>query len=360
MDKLKVSIIIPCRNEEAFIHECITSVLAFNDPDNIVHEICVIDGMSTDNTKKIITEFFLSNPRIKLLNNPGIHQASALNIGIRKSTGNYILRLDAHAVYPKNYLYLCQQTAVRTDADNVGGIVIPKARNNHYCANLVQALTTHKFGVGNSGFRTGMKAGSADTVPYGFFKKSIFDTIGLFDERLVRAQDYEFNRRLIKSGGTVWLNPEIQVAYYNQPTFWLFIKKQLFHEAPYNAYMWYLAPYTFAYRHAVTGVFFLGILTGSILSFYFNWLKWSFFVVIALYLALAIFSSIQQAFRYKNIIHLITLPVSFFLFHFFHGLGLVLGIINLLLGRSPVQLHTEPWEGAGRIRAFQADVSLDV
>jgi len=235
----------------------------------------------------------------------------------------------------------------------VGGIVISTARNNRYGANLVQAITTHKFGVGNSGFRTGMKAVAADTVPYGFFRKSIFDTIGLFDERLVRAQDYEYNCRIIKSGGTVWLNPEIQVVYYNQPTLWLFLKKQLLHEAPYNAYMWYLAPYTFVFRHAVTGIFFLGILSGSILSFYFTWIKWLFFSVITLYTMLALIASIRQALRYKHIIHLFALPASFFLFHFLHGFGLVCGISKLLFGRSPVQNHDEPWEGAGRVRSFQ-------
>ena len=353
MAKMKVSIIIPCRNEEAFIHDCVTSVLEFQNSDVIVQEILIIDGMSTDNTKKKINDFAGNEQKLKVLQNPDMHQAAALNIGIRKATGNYILRLDAHAVYPKNYLYLCQQTAAQTDADNVGGIVIPKARNNRYCANLVQAITTHRFGVGNSGFRTRVKAGTADTVPFGFFKKSIFDTIGLFDERLVRAQDYEFNRRIIKSGGTVWLNPEIQVAYYNQPTLWLFLKKQLLHEAPYNAYMWYLAPYTFVFRHAVTGIFFLGILTGSILSFYFTWIKWLFFSVITLYTMLALIASIRQALRYKHIIHLFALPASFFLFHFLHGSGLVCGISKLLFGRAPVQKHDEPWEGAGRVRSFQ-------
>ena len=79
---------------------------------------------------------------------------------------------------------------------------------------MVHSLITHPFGVGNSGFRTGMKSGLVDTVPYGFFKREIFETVGLFDERLIRAQDYEFNRRLIKYGFQVWLNPEIRISYF--------------------------------------------------------------------------------------------------------------------------------------------------
>ena len=109
MDKITVSILIPCRNEEKFIQGAITSVLEFEDPDQIIQEILLIDGMSTDNTKNIISELAVTNDRLKLLENPDKHQAAALNIGIRQATGNYIMRLDAHAVYPANYLILCRQ-----------------------------------------------------------------------------------------------------------------------------------------------------------------------------------------------------------------------------------------------------------
>ncbi|SVC22487.1 uncharacterized protein METZ01_LOCUS275341, partial [marine metagenome] len=94
MAKMKVSIIIPCRNEEAFIHDCVTSVLEFQNSDVIVQEILIIDGMSTDNTKKKINDFAGNEQKLKVLQNPDMHQAAALNIGIRKATGNYILRLD--------------------------------------------------------------------------------------------------------------------------------------------------------------------------------------------------------------------------------------------------------------------------
>ena len=171
-----------------------------------------------------------------------------------------------HSKYPRNYLKLCYETALRTGAENVGGLFITKPGGDNYQASLVQALTTHKFGIGNAGFRIGMPEGKTDTVPYGFYKKDIFSKIGFLDERLVRAQDYEFNRRIIKKGGIVWRNPDIHVHYYNQPTLFKFLIKQIKFEAPYNAYMWSLAPYTFAYRHAITGVFSAGVIGGILLS----------------------------------------------------------------------------------------------
>ena len=274
---------------------------------------------------------------IRLINNPDIIQSSALNIGINLSQGDYIMRLDAHCVYPEDYFKKLIETAVRSDADNVGGIIITHPGGPGYGAQLVQALTTHKFGVGNSGFRTGAAEGYADTVPFGFFKKEIFNKIGIFDKKLIRCQDYEFNCRIIKNGGKIWMNPYIQTDYYNQPTLWKFLKKQITKEAPYNPYMWYLYRYTFAYRHGITGVFAFFFIIGLVLSFLFTWARLLFISVMAVYLLLAIASSVQQAIKYKKVLHLFTLPVSFFLFHFLHGIGIWIGISKLILGISPVQ-----------------------
>lgn len=333
----KITIIIPTRNEERYIDKCLNSVLKFERLNEYWHEILVIDGLSNDKTKEIIKSFCVNNANIKLIDNPSIIQASALNIGIRLSQGDYIMRLDAHCVYPSEYFQKLIDTAVSTGADNVGGIIITHPGGIKYGAQLVQALTTHKFGVGNSGFRTGASEGLADTVPFGFFERDIFNKIGLFDEKLIRCQDYEFNRRIIKNGGKIWMNPHIQTDYFNQPTLWKFLIKQITKEAPYNPYMWYLHRYTFTYRHAVTGVFTFFLIIGLILSFLFTWSKILYLGVMSFYLLLAIVSSVQQASRYKQILHVFTLPISFFLFHFLHGTGIWIGIFKLILGISPVQ-----------------------
>ncbi len=185
-----------------------------------------------------------------------------MNRGLDLARGRWIMRLDAHTIYPPDYLLRCHETAARTGAANVGGICITQPGGTGYQAQLVQALTTHKFGIGDSGFRTGATAGPRDTVPFGFFRRELFDEIGRFDERLVRAQNYEFNRRIAAAGQTVWLDPRIQSRSFNQPTLQAFYRKQFLYEAPYNAYLWCLATYAFAPRHAITGVFALGVLGG--------------------------------------------------------------------------------------------------
>ena len=349
-----ITIVIPCFEERRFIRACLESVTAFELPPGTSIEILVVDGMSTDGTSEVIEQLAKSDQRIRLVPNPQRSQSAALNLVIPRARGEYVLRLDAHSMYPPDYLIRTLETARRTNADNTGGVVLTLRRGDTYQAALVQAIITHAFGVGNSGFRTGASEGPADTVPYGCFRADVFERLGLFDERLIRAQDYEMNRRIVAAGGSVWRNPDIRVDYYPAPDLRSFLRKQFVYEAPYNAYMWYLAPYAFAPRHAVTALFSGGVIAGLILSPVSHTVRLIFLGVIALYLTLALISAAQQAARYREPRHLLALPPSFLLYHFCHGIGVLAGLLRLALGRAPVQKTAEPWPGAGRFRAFPA------
>ncbi len=348
----KVSIIIPVFNEEKYIIGCINSVLSFTVPDNVALEILIADGRSTDKTVSLIQENYQAYKNISIIDNPEKYQANGINRALKVSNGDFIMRLDAHAIYPVDYLVRCFENAENTGAENTGGIVITLKGGDNFEAGLVQAMTTHKFGVGDSAFRTEETQGFVDTVPFGFFKREVFEKIGFLDERLVRCQDYEFNRRIGASGGKLWLDSRIQIQYFNQPTLKKFYSKQFYKEAPYNPYMWYLAPYSFAIRHAVTGVFSSGIILGTILSFFVAPVKYLFLGVLALYFLLAVLSALQQSIRYKQPLYIIFLPLSFFLYHFIHGLGIIKGVLRLITGTSPVQKINEPWPGAGKFRAY--------
>jgi lipopolysaccharide/colanic/teichoic acid biosynthesis glycosyltransferase/glycosyltransferase involved in cell wall biosynthesis len=355
MKPLRIDVAIPVLNEARYIRGCLDSVLAFERPAGLQWNMYVVDGGSTDETKVIAKEYAERYPEVHVLDNPGKIQSCALNLALKRATGDYFLRLDAHARYSPDYLLRCVESALASDAENTGGVVKTLPGADTYAAKVVQAVTTHRFGVGNAEFRLLPEPGPADTVPYGFFKRSVFEKVGLFDERLVRNQDYEVNRRILASGGRIWLDPRIIVHYFNQPTLSAFLQKQFLKEGPYNAYLWYLAPYARAFRHGITGAFALGVVAGATLSPFAAWITWPYCLVMALYFLLGFVAGVQQAFRYNEWRHAIAFPSALFLFHFSHGLGFLSGLLRLALGIAPVQETPEPWPGAGRFRASPID-----
>ena len=312
----KIDIAILTLNEELYIENCLKSVMQFEIPSDISINIFIIDGGSDDKTLDIAKEYNERYSNIRILKNEKKIQSTGMNLIIDHGDGDFILRLDAHSIYDKKYLAHCYNTAIRTEADNVGGILNTLPGSDKYGAMMVQAISSHPFGVGDSGFRIGTNEGPADTVPFGFYKRSIFSKVGKFDERLLRAQDYEINRRIIHRGGKVWLNPEIKADYFNQPSLISFFKKNFFLEGPYNAYMWYFAPYTFTLRHSITALFSAGVIGGVILSFFSNIVMYIFLSVMLLYCFLALISSVQLALRFDKLLHVVTMPITFFMFHF--------------------------------------------
>ena len=332
-----IDIIAPVYNEKEYLENFLQSVRNFDVPEGVSVSILLIDGGSTDGTRDIISDLSRKYDNVSVINNVEKYTPHALNLGITGGDSDFVMRLDVHSSFPKDYLSKCLEVARNSDAHNVGGVIISKRQGTNLGAYLVQGIATHWFGVGDSDFRLGTKSGYSDTVPFGFFKREAFQKFGYFDTRLIRGQDYEYNQRIRHMGGTVWLDQDIKIFYFNQKYFFSFIKKQLLLEGPYNAYMWFVAPYSFRFRHAVTALFFSGIFIGPMLGLVHVYFYIIYFCTLFLYLCLSVFASVQQAAKLKKPILFLILPVSFFLFHFTHGAGVISGLAKLLFKRSPVQ-----------------------
>jgi glycosyltransferase involved in cell wall biosynthesis len=330
------SVIIPTRNEEAFIDRCLQSVFS-SDPVPGGLEVLVVDGMSTDRTRQILADWCQKQPSLKILDNPSGIVPRAMNIGITAARGQWIIRLDAHSEYPANYFNLCIETSQRTGADNVGGGVVTLVRGNGWSGKAVRALTTHSFGVGNSSFRIGAAAGWVDTVPFGCYRRGTLERTGMYDERLVRNQDFELNRRLHKNGGRIWYDPSIQALYYNQSSLrGLF--RQAFNTGKWNPWMWFVAPYSFMWRHAVPMVFVSALIFGFSLSLISPIMGiLTLMVTLVPYFLLNLRASLQQCYRYGLTI-LPGLPLLFLFYHIVYGIGGLWGLFLLLLGRASVQV----------------------
>lgn len=213
---MRVSLILPCRNEERHIGACLDSIVATTWPQHDL-ELLVIDGRSDDATREVVGRYAAEYPWIRLLDNPEQIVPTALNHGIRAARGEVIMRLDAHAFYPPEYVPRLVRALLETGADNVGGRVVTLPADGSHTAFAIARALSHPFGVGNSLFRIA-GAGettprAADTVPFGCWRREVFDRIGVFDEELVRNQDDEFNYRLLRAGGRIVLVPDV-VAYY--------------------------------------------------------------------------------------------------------------------------------------------------
>jgi GT2 family glycosyltransferase len=286
-----------------------------------------------------------------MLDNPQRIVPTAMNIGIRAARGQWIIRIDAHSEYPADYLTRCLEMSRQTRMDNVGGSVVTMPGDDGAQGSLVQALTTHSFGVGNSGFRIGASAGKADTVPYGCYRRELFDRIGLYDERLVRNQDYELNARLRRAGGSIWYDPGIRIRYYNQGTLKGLLRQALV-TGQWNSWMWYVAPYSVAWRHVAPAAFVSGLLGAVLLLFLAPLLGWlALGVALLPYFAAGVVASFQQSRRYGRWMFP-CLPLLFFVYHMAYGLGELWGICLLGVRRAPVQRACEPWPGAGAYRAW--------
>ena len=346
-----ISVVIPTHNEVGFIDKCLDSIFAADFPSGEM-EVLVVDGMSDDGTRERLNVQAKKQLNLRVFNNPSRIVPTAMNIGIRAARGQFIIRLDAHSEYPANYFRMCLETIRRTGADNVGGIITTLPRRNNSGGKLVQALTTHRFGVGNAGFRIGAAEGWADTVPFGCFRRDLFKRIGWYDERLVRNQDYELNRRLRKHGGRIWLNPAIQLRYYNQDSLTGLLRQALI-TGQWNIWMWFVASHSFAWRHAVP-LGFVGALSSTALSFLYSQTLgvWGLGLILLPYFIVACTASFQQARRYA-LWMLPSLPFLFFVYHVAYGLGGLRGLLFLLIGMAPVQRVTEPWPGAGNYYAME-------
>ncbi|WP_052760790.1 MULTISPECIES: glycosyltransferase family 2 protein [Photorhabdus] len=328
---INISVICPILNEEKYIKGCIESLLKQDYPTEQL-EIIFIDGCSSDNTLKVIQSYIEKYEFIKLLYNPEKHVPAALNIGIKNSSGEYIARIDAHSNYPSNYLSKLYSLSKQFDIDNIGGVLSTKPCNPTIIAHTIAYALSSHFGMGNSHFRIGVNnIKKVDTVPFGFFKRNIFDKIGLFDEDLIRNQDDEFNNRIIKHGGNIYLAPDIIVDYYPRDS----IKKtcSMFYQyGLFKPLVNLKLKTTTSFRQLIPPTFVLGLILGLILSFINPIFSYLYISCIFIYLSLALLVSIKA--HIKNKKNYIFLPLIFLCIHLSYGSGYLIGIMKIIFNKK--------------------------
>ena len=325
-----LSVICPIYNEESRIEECILSILAQDYPKEDL-EVLFVDGQSSDRTREIIANYMLNYSFIKLLDNPKRIAPAALNIGIRASSGDIIMRLDAHAKYPANYFLLLVSKLKESGADNVGGVcrTLP-AKDTSVCRAIAHAMSS-PFGMGNSYFRIGSDHEMwVDTVPFGCFKREIFDKIGLFDEELVRNQDDEFNGRIIKNGGRILLLPEVVVDYFARDSLTK-TAKMFFQYGLFKPLVNHKLQKPTTLRQFIPPLFFAGLIAGGLLSVFSKTILWIFVSVIVLYVLCCFVFGRNRERVWPDVLWM---PFTFSAIHLSYGCGYWVGILKMISHRK--------------------------
>lgn len=331
---MTLSVICPIYNEEKYIGQFLESILQQVFPKDDL-EILLVDGMSKDKTREIISEYAQKFPCFKLVDNPQQTVPYAMNNGIKNAQGNIIIRLDAHAEYPSNYFsILVKKLDELEGADNVGGVCITLPCNDTSVAIAIAECLSNKFGMGNSYFRVGAKdVMSVDTVPFGCFKKSLFDKIGLYDTDMIRNQDDELNGRIIKNGGKIYLLPEVEIKYFARDKISK-VKKMFYQYGLYKPLGNKKLGSPATIRQFFPLLFVLGLVFGLILCIVFP-ILWPFYAaIILLHLFIGMFEGIKSAKRTGCKGCIFIMPYIFMNMHICYGIGYLKGMHNVLTHRG--------------------------
>ena len=335
---MSISVIIPTLNEKNYISDCLKSLLiGLKDFQN--YEILIVDGESNDDTVKIVNQFCKNNSNIRILHNPKKTAPAALNIGLQNSKYETIIRCDAHAYYPPEYIKMNIDLLKKSDEKtmNVGGYVITKSKKKNIISQSIANSLSSPFGVGNSNFRTGThndkEIYETDTVPFGCFKKKIFNIIGNFNEDEPGNEDLELNHRIRKLGYKIMISNSIYCYYYPRSDLKNFLKQTI------NNGLITTKNKNFSFRswrHYIPLLFFLFLISGLV-----NFLTFNYYLVskiyysgIMIYLLFVSIGTIHSFLKKKQYYFLIIGPLIFAQLHFFYGLGSFLGFFILKRNNS--------------------------
>ncbi|MFH1523503.1 MAG: glycosyltransferase family 2 protein [Chloroflexota bacterium] len=323
-----VSIIIPCYNEQDTIRKLLEAIYAQTYP-RVDLEVVIADGMSDDGTRAEIADFADTYPdlHIAVAENPKRTIPAALNCALKEAQGEIIVRLDAHSMPYPDYIERCVADLEAGLGENVGGVweIHPGAQT--WIAESIAIAASHPLGVGDASYRHTKKAAEVDTVPFGAFKRELLALVGFFDETLLTNEDYEFNTRIRKSGGKVWLDPSIRTVYFARSTLGALAKQY----ARYGFWKWRMLrryPETLRWRQGLPPLFVLTLCSGATLGIFLP-VFWFLLAAESLtYILILAIVGIRVAVRQKKAYLTIGLPLSIATMHIFWSIGFLWSMIK--------------------------------
>ena len=242
-----VTVMMPVRNEQAHLVAAVESVLSQNYPGSL--EIVLAIGPSIDQTDRVAKELAAKHPNLKLIENPKGLTTSGLNLAIAHSSSDVIIRVDAHSELAEGYILRGLEILQESGSVLVGGVM--SAVGKTALQKAVAFGYGSRFGLGGGSYHVGGKAGEAESAYLGIFDAKALKTVGGYDEKIIRGEDWDLAQRLKASGGKVWFSPELVVKYWPRSNIkalaWQFYstgvwRGELTRRAPGKASIRYLLP----------------------------------------------------------------------------------------------------------------------
>jgi succinoglycan biosynthesis protein ExoA len=342
-----VSIIVPCYNEQATIRLLLDAIRAQTYCRQVMYqqterdlsgqprklpgdlEVIIADGLSTDRTREEVAAFQQAHPElvVHLVDNPRRIIPAALNCALAAASGQYIIRLDAHSVPAPDYVERCVEDLEAGRGDNVGGVWEIRPQGNGLMRWAIATAAAHPFGVGDARYRYTNEAGYVDTVPFGAFRRDVFDRFGFFDEELLTNEDYELNARLRQGGGRIWLNPRIRSVYFARSS----LKALSQQYWRYGYWKWRMLrqyPKTLRWRQGLPPLFVLSLVILLGLALGLSPARLLVGAELAVYgLALAA-GALPAAFRQHDLRLVVAIPLAIFTMHLSWGSGFLWSMIT--------------------------------
>jgi succinoglycan biosynthesis protein ExoA len=208
----RVLAVVPCLNERAHIGNLLADLLA----DSVALDLMIViaDGGSTDGTRDIVASIAAADQRVRLIDNPKRIQSAGMNLAARKfgAERDWLARIDAHAAYPKNFIPTLISEARRTGASSV---VVAMRSEGENCFQRAAAVAQNSvLGTGGAAHRRSGEEGFVDHGHHALFDLKQFEGVGGYDDALSHNEDAEFDIRLARAGGKIWLTRAIEVTYF--------------------------------------------------------------------------------------------------------------------------------------------------
>lgn len=330
----KVSVIVPCYNEQATIRLLLdalrgqTFLLA-------EMEIVIADGMSTDGTRAEIAKFQADFPdlSVRVVDNTLRTIPSGLNRAIEASRGSILVRSDAHSKPYPDYVENCVRALEAGHGDNVGGVWEIQPGADTWIAKSIAVAAAHPLGVGDALYRHAQHAAEVDTVPFGSFRRELVERVGRFDESLLTNEDYEFNARIRKAGGRIWLDPSIRSVYFARSSL-TELARQYWRYGYWKWRMLRRYPDTLRWRQALPPLFVLSLAGLVMISLFVPFFAYFLAGELLIYLFIMFLAGMQAAVRRNSPFLAAGLPLAIPVMHISWGSGFLWSILKSGFGKN--------------------------